>query len=178
MTHYRVAWQAEQASTWQWKSTVLSSLETLFGWLRMYRALPQERLRVFCSPSREELGEQLAREDQGLGSTSVTAAHFLQERAIAVPAVAKEEPAEVTPRYRGAAARVVATPPSQDGRSKGGSALHEPGLRALEWKREEFERGTGGDHDTQYRFTLPTSMPQVLAWVKLLVRVHDGELQP
>ncbi len=39
-------------------------------------------------------------------------------------------------------------------------------------RREELERGAGGDHDLPYRFTLPTAMPQVLAWVKRLSRVE------
>jgi len=43
----------------------------------------------------------------------------------------------------------------------------------LDKRREEIERGAGGDHDLPYRFTLPTSMPQVLAWVKLLARVQQ-----
>lgn len=33
-------------------------------------------------------------------------------------------------------------------------------------------------HDLPYRFTGPSSQPQVLAWTKLLVRVQIGELQP
>jgi hypothetical protein len=40
-----------------------------------------------------------------------------------------------------------------------------------------LELRTPGDHDLPYRFTLPTAMPQALAWVKLLVRVHHGDLQ-
>ena len=46
----------------------------------------------------------------------------------------------------------------------------------LDKRREELERGVGSDHDRPYRFTLPTSMPQVLAWVKLLGRVQQGDL--
>ncbi|HKF38973.1 MAG TPA: hypothetical protein VKB35_18900, partial [Ktedonobacteraceae bacterium] len=38
--------------------------------------------------------------------------------------------------------------------------------------------GAGGDHDLPYQFTLPTAMPQVLAWVKLLARVRQGDFQP
>jgi len=33
------------------------------------------------------------------------------------------------------------------------------------------------DHTIPYRFTLPNSMPEVLAWVKLMVRVRDGDVQ-
>jgi hypothetical protein len=50
-------------------------------------------------------------------------------------------------------------------------------MSLLEKRREELERGAGGDHDLPYQFTLPTSMPQVLAWVKLLARVQQGEFQ-
>jgi len=72
----------------------------------------------------------------------------------------------------GADERTVSTPahtsPSPD----------ENCLSELYKRREELERGAGGDHDLPYRFTLPTSMPQVLGWVKLLVRVRQGDLQP
>ncbi len=77
--YYRVAIQVDPLPTWQWKSTPISSLDALFQWLRLYRALPQDRLRVFSSSSCEEMNEQLARENMGYRSISVTAAQFLQE---------------------------------------------------------------------------------------------------
>ena len=78
--YYRVAIQADASPTWQWKSTTLSSLDPLFQFLRRFHDLPQDHLRVFSSSSREEMCEQLVRENNGLGSDSVTAAQFLQER--------------------------------------------------------------------------------------------------
>jgi hypothetical protein len=78
--YYRVAIQADASPTWQWKSTTLSSLDPLFQFLRRFHDLPQDHLRVFSSASRDELGEQLVGENNGLGSHSVTAAQFLQER--------------------------------------------------------------------------------------------------
>ncbi len=59
-----------------------------------------------------------------------------------------------------------------------GGTPDESCMSPLEKRREECERGAGGDHDLPYRFTLPTSMPQVLAWVKLLARVQQGDFQP
>jgi len=56
--YYRVATQVDATQTWQWKSTVLSSLDTLFQFLRLFRALPQDQLRVFTSSSQEGLAEQ------------------------------------------------------------------------------------------------------------------------
>jgi hypothetical protein len=55
--------------------------------------------------------------------------------------------------------------------------LAERGVSFLEKRRVELERGAGGDHDLPYRFTLPLSMPQVLAWVKLLAKISAGELE-
>jgi hypothetical protein len=47
--YYRVAIQVDERD-WRWVSTVLSSLDTIFRFLRLYRAFPQDRLRVFsCS---------------------------------------------------------------------------------------------------------------------------------
>jgi hypothetical protein len=51
--YYRVAIQVDAAPTWQWKSTVLSELSTLFHFLRLFGALPHDQLRVFSSPSWE-----------------------------------------------------------------------------------------------------------------------------
>lgn len=78
--YYRVAIQGGISSTWQWKSTTISSLDPLLQFLRRFHDLPQDHLRVFSSSSREEMSEQLVRENNGLGSHSVTAAQFLQQR--------------------------------------------------------------------------------------------------
>lgn len=69
MAYYRVAQYVNHSTALQWKSTTLSSLEALFAWLRLYRAFPLERLRVFSSASRENLDEQLQRESQGKDRT-------------------------------------------------------------------------------------------------------------
>jgi hypothetical protein len=84
--YYRVATQGDAAPTWQWKSSVPSSLATLFQYLRLLRALPHDQLRVFSSSSRQGLEEQLEQENNGLASTSVTAVQFLRERRIQPPA--------------------------------------------------------------------------------------------
>jgi len=83
--YYRVAIQVDAPPTWRWKSSVLSSLNSLFQWFRFYHAFPLERLRVFSSCSREALNEQLTQENEGFGSSSVMAAQFLRERMIRPP---------------------------------------------------------------------------------------------
>lgn len=80
MTYYRVAFRDRQTATWIWRTTVITSLQAVFQQLRRYSAMPQDRVRVFMASSPEEMHKQLAQENNGLGSHSVTAAHFLQER--------------------------------------------------------------------------------------------------
>jgi hypothetical protein len=176
--YYRVATQVDAAPTWRWKSTVLSSLDTLFQFLRLLRALPQDQLQVFSSSSRQGLAEQLEQENQGLASNSVTVARFLRERMIHPPAAVRR----TSEREGGTSLEmipiaVISQQPLNE-RGRGVSALERRGMSSLERRREELESGPGGDHDLPYRFSLPGSLPQVLAWMTLLVRVHRGELQP
>ncbi len=180
--YYRIAIRREgdhrdQPPIWQWKSTVLSSLNTLFQWFQFYRALPQDRLRVFSSSSREEINEQLMCENQGLGSNSVPAAQFLRERLIHVQEMTAEVSAHGAREQREPVTVGSATKPLCNECSTEAHALVEKSLPVLERKRGETEWGAGSDHDSPYIFTLPSSWPQVRAWMRLLARVHSGELQ-
>lgn len=166
--YYRVAIQVEAQPAWKWQSTTLSSLGTLLQWLQVYRAFPQERLRIFSSASPRELNEQLARENQGLFSASVPAPQFLHERRIALQGAVREAGAGGTRAGERMASFPAKPAPTPD----------KSGISPLDKHREELERGAGGDHDLPYQFTLPASLPQVLAWVKLLVRVQQGDFQP
>ena len=132
MIYYRIASQTAQSATWQWKSTVLTSIEAVFGLLKMYRCVPKEHIRVFLSSSTEEMDEMLKRENQGLLSTSVTVDQLWDKHS----------------------------------------------MSGLEMRRLELELGSGGDYDSAYTFSLPISVPQVLAWTKLLAKVVRGELEP
>ena len=176
--YYRVAIQLDQVPHWQWRSTILSSLDALFQWLRLYRAVPQDHLRVFSSSSREEMNEQLVRANQGLLSTSVTAAQFLQERMIGSPEVAWGASARGAQGNEQTTSVAVVIEQPLGESSREATSLDERGVSFLEKRRGELERGAGGDHDIPYRFTLPISMPQVLAWMKLRARVQNGALQP
>ena len=65
--------------------------------------------------------------------------------------------------------------PSLQGKSIG-TPLDER-VNSLDMRRLALELSTPGDHDLPYRFRLATAMPQVLAWTRLLAKVHTGELQ-
>jgi hypothetical protein len=178
--YYRIAIQRErdqldQPPTWQWKSSALSSLESLFQVLRLYSALPQEHLRVFSSLSREGLEEQLRQENSGPGSSSVTAAQFLQQRMIHSKGAT---PAGGSQGREGVTSIAITSRTRLDESAIAARALHEWSMSSLEKRRLEQELGTGGDHDVPYHFALPLSMPQVLTWTKLMGRVQRGEVEP
>ena len=179
--YYRVAIQVDQVPHWQWRSTALSSLDALFQLLRLYRAVPQDHLRVFSSSSREELDELLVRENNGDGSGSATAAQFLQERRIGGRAMTR---GAAEPRQHGTGEdQVLGSIAVSTLSASNAISLREPpraenSMHALERRRLELERGAGGDHDRPYTFTRPSCMPQVLAWVRLLARVREGALSP
>jgi hypothetical protein len=181
--YYRVAIRREEDQldrppSWQWKSTVLSSLQTLFQFLRLYSVLPQNHLRVFSSSSREDLEEQLGQENKGLGSHSVTAAQFLEERMIRSPEVTRATSERIAREHQEKASIAVSTKTRLNESSGTAHILDEGDLSRLSRRRLELELGPGGDHDAPYSFALPPSMPQVLAWMRLLARVHRGELEP
>ena len=74
MTCYRLAVQDRYIVRWSWKTTPITSLKAMFELLRCYRALlPQDRIRICTASSKEELNEQLSRENNGLASGSITA---------------------------------------------------------------------------------------------------------
>ena len=175
--YYRVAIQLEPLPLWQWKSTMLSSLDALFQFLRLHQALPQDHVRVFSSSSQEGLKEQLAQENTGLGSNSVTATHFLQERMLRSKHVTEDmsERKEQGMRENQLRASIAVTTNAWlNVSSKAAGILFERTMSSLDRRRLEVELGAGGDHDVPYAFALPTSMPQVLAWMRLLTSVQRG----
>jgi hypothetical protein len=177
--YYRVAMQRHPASAWRWQSTILSSLRALVQFLRPYGALTQDRLRVFCARSREEMDELLARENDGTGSGSVMAAQFLHERGLDF--YHRNETSAASGRLeRQRGTVVVRTAPRLEESTQAEPAIMMQAwsANALERRRYELEQGPGGDHDVPYSFALPASMPQVLSWMRLLARVQRGELQP
>jgi hypothetical protein len=174
--YYRVAIKSDSLPIRQWKSTVLSSLDTLFRFLRLYGALPQEGLWVFSSPSREGLQEQLVQENQGLGSNAVTAAQFLRERLIRLPERMQRIAVREAETGMEMTLVIISTQQPHYEGSVRGNVPEGRGMSSLERARQDLESGAGGDHDLPYRFTMPFSTLQVLAWIKLQARVHHGEL--
>lgn len=202
MIYYRLAFQDRQTAKWTWKTTTLTSLQSVFQLLRAFSALPQDSIRVFTASSIEGLNEMISSENNGLASGSVTATQFLQERNLSVPervqSASEQRPSTQAARPGASVVtwaqelweKHIMTGSAQASRPGSSVAISSPlgepliaagasaglGMGLLEQKRLEIERGPGGDHDTPYVFTLPVSMPQLLAWTRLQTRVQAGEL--
>ena len=72
MIYYRLALQGSQSATLRWKSSLLTSLDGVLGWLHLYRCVPREHIRVFLCTSPEQTDAMLSRANQGLLSTAIT----------------------------------------------------------------------------------------------------------
>ncbi len=110
----------------------------------------------------------LAQENSGHASNSVMAEQFLRERKLCSPEV-KQEAVEHGKREQQKIAASVATIPA---------SLYDGNRDALDMRRLELECGAGGDHDVPYTFTFPYALPEILAWVQLLVKIQKDEFQP
>jgi hypothetical protein len=202
MTYYRLAIQNRQTTQWTWKTTAVSSLQAVFQLLRIYRMLPQDGIRVFTAASKADLSEMLKRQNTTLASSSVTATQFLREKNLAIPeqeqsaskqsisVQAAQQDASVATRAKAVwdeyVTRRAAQIAQQCATVNTSSFLCESittteaasssGMSLLEQRRLEIECGPGGDHDTPYRFALPISMKERLAWTHLQRRVQAGEL--
>jgi hypothetical protein len=72
MIYYRVALRANHSPAWKWQSTILTSLEALFRWLRMYGGLSNDCIRLFFASSKQGLDKMSIRANQGAVSNSMT----------------------------------------------------------------------------------------------------------
>jgi hypothetical protein len=177
VTYYRVAIQDEQAATWMRTSTVLVELQAVFGFLQRHPLVKRDRLRVFCSSAFEYLNAMLDRENQGLRSNSLTSEHLLtgSGRIDQFEMQRVESACNLHP-YLGTEVASLLT--AHLWHLQGQHASSEERTNALEMGRLAVELNGSADHDAPYHFTLPFSLPQMLAWTKLLGRVQRGELEP
>jgi hypothetical protein len=70
--YYRMALRGNQSTMWRWKSSPFTSLDSVLGWLKLYRSVPREHVRVFLSSSPDLMEEMLNRANQGLFSTAIS----------------------------------------------------------------------------------------------------------
>jgi hypothetical protein len=181
--YYRVAIrregdQLDRLPSWQWKSTVFSSRQALFHFLRLSGALPPDQLMIFSSPSRESLEEQFSQGNTEFISHSITAQQFLQEWMIHSLKRIQRGPEQEGGEDQEPASDVVDDKTWSNENRNTAHTLDEGNMCRLSRRRLELEFGPGADHDIAYSFALPTSILQVLVWMSLLAKVHRRELKP
>ena len=180
--YYRFAIQAGTSPTWRWCSDPLHSLLVAMQWLQYFHAFPRPQLRVFSADSRDTLNELLGQQNAGRDEVSVTVERFLRggsigsagdtRRATEHPDPATE-PCECLPP---ASPGALSFPMTFAGRAATTGQWMDV-AQTLERRRIEVELGPGGDHNSPYRFGMPISMVERLAWVKLLARAQRGDLR-
>lgn len=179
MKYYRLAIQNQHTALWTWKSTVVTSLQAVFQLLRIYQALPQDRLRVFASASKEELAQtRLESEQHSLTVCSVTAVEFARTRKLQTGEAVRSSSDRETGETATQPLSTVATLLSLQLKGMVPSSLAAASLNNFDKQRLEREMGPGGDHDLLYTFMLPATLAETRVWVRLLAQVQRGELQP
>ncbi len=191
--YFRVAIRMDQLSQWRWKSGMLNTPGTLFDFLNMYDRVSKNRLRVFFATSKTVMNEMLVRENNGLLSNSLTVEEFLERgRKIEGQYIKQLEfelglqesmeliaKSAITRKLGDESSSMQALSPVEPAipaiSETGGNNWESSLMRHMQ---EDSEWSIGGDYDTPYTFALPDSMPQALAWAKLLVKVQSGELTP
>ena len=175
--YYRIAIIWSELPIWRWESQVIASLDVLFRVLRLYRTMPRDHIRVFFSSSVECLDEMLAHEGQGLASNSITAEELFNGSKH-IPTREMQLFESVCGFDQGMGTAVTSLLAAHIWHMQSQYDAVEEKTNTPEMRRiaVEFEEGT--DHDIPYKFTLPGSQPQLLAWARLLARVQRGDLEP
>jgi hypothetical protein len=78
MIYYRIAFQREPSSSWQWRSSTMTSIASVHEVLKTYPAALATALRIFFSSSPVRLDQMLARANDGFTSNSLTVEQFLR----------------------------------------------------------------------------------------------------
>ena len=172
---------------------MLSNPGMLFDFLKLYDRVSKNRLRVFFATSTRIMNEMLVRENNGLLSNSLTVEEFLERgRKIEGQYIKQLEfelglqesmeliaKSAITRKLGDESSSMQALSPVEPAipaiSETGGNNWESSLMRHMQ---EDSEWSIGGDYDTPYTFALPDSMPQALAWAKLLVKVQSGELTP
>jgi hypothetical protein len=177
--YYRIAIDSKVDPAWKWKSSVLGSINLLLLWLRSYQVIPRDRLRIFAATSADALNTpDMPAEDQALWATSVPASQFLRERGLASSdAIDTAGKADPHPTPQASTADAPAVPATITAQSRQPVDVNESGNLELETRRYALEAGVGGDHDCPYRFSFPTSPPQLHAWIQLWLQAQTGDQQ-
>lgn len=155
---------SESTATYPGSASVYSILHQRKLWMKCWHARTRAWHPILYSTHELLRGKSIRSEETAPASNNPahSCPSCLQETAESIP--------EADPALQPGEGTALTSPATQ--------SLSGRSANWLEMRRLEVELGPAGDHDTPYRFTLPTFMPQTLAWMQLLVKVHSGELEP
>ncbi len=172
MIYYRVAFRGEHSPDWQWQSTVLISLNNLFAFLKAYSVFPKDWTRVFFASRPLLLDQMLSRENAGLVSNSIQADLLLcGKQKINQLEMQRLETELLVPENKGGVALN-----SRPAHIRHSVETLKVGSISTDFPAQE--RGPEDDREIPYHFTVADQWPQAFAWIKLLAKVHRGELEP
>lgn len=172
MIYYRVAFRGKHSPGWQWKSTVLTSLNNMFAFLRVYSMFPKDRTRVFFASRTLLLDQMLSRENAGQVSNSIRADLLLcGKQRINRLEMQRLETELLVPGNKGGIAL-------NSGPVYIGHGVEALKVGSFSTDSPAQERGPGDDREIPYHFTAAHLWPQAFAWLKLLAKVRRGELEP
>jgi hypothetical protein len=172
---------------------MLNTPGTLFDFLKMYDRVSKNRLRVFFATSTKVMNEMLLRENSGLLSNSITVEEFIESGRKIDGQYIKQLEFELglQESMELVAKSAVTKKLGDECSSTQVNSPVEPAIPAISTTRgnnwesslmglvqQDSEWSIGGDYDAPYTFALPVSMPQALAWARLLAKVQHGELIP
>jgi len=159
----------------------------------MYDRVSKNRLRVFFATSKTVMNEMLVRENNGLLSNSLTVEEFLERgRKIegqyikqlefelglqeSMELIAKSAITRKLGDESSSLQAVSSIEPTNPVIVE--TRVNNQESNFIRQTREKLEWSRGDGYDTLYTFALPVSMPQILAWTRLLAKVQRGELIP
>ena len=133
---------------------------------------PKDRTYVFFASRALLLDQMLSRENARLVSNSIRADFLLcGKQGINRLEMQRLETELLAPVIRGGVAL-------NSGLVRTGQGVEALKVGSFSTDSPVQERGLGDDHEIPYHFTAADSWPQALAWIKLLAKVHRGELEP
>lgn len=160
--YYRVAEKESEREFWKWKSSYMQSLNSLVQWMKVFRVGADDCIKVLFAKSKNELQDQIKALNSG-EDTGISAREFFVKNKLItieqreIKSIQWSESSQ--PFFRSSQPHIV-----------------QP-MDVLEHKRLEQEKGSGGNIDYPYRFSLPVESKVLIKWAELLGKYLRGEVE-
>lgn len=165
MIYYRIAARVQPCDPWQWRSTILTSLDSVMSFLRLHDRMVQQRMQISFASQPAILNIMLDRFNDRLPANVISIEQiFACNMKIDTLAMALLE-AEL-----GVSERVFA---------KSGIQVRQEHTNLYQSEQMcsvSMPLVLEQSYDEPYLFTLPSTLREMHVWTNLLARVQRGEL--